>query len=301
MKKYSIAKINKNSFPQAFLDNYFLADGIALKIAIYFLVHGEADVEQLSEELQLKDNQVQRGVQFWLDRGLLTDRDTMLVADEHPAVQTIKEKHDQNWMAQRVLANPEVAALLQESQRVLGREISINESRMLIEMMDDYPYSASDILLVESFWVNRKPSSKVLTETLRTLREMHKLNYLTHSEVERHVQIMEKRDEYYLQVASALKISVDDINRKERKLINECYEQMGYDLSFVQEALLRKEDATIPYIHAVLKDWHKKGYQTISQTRINPVNIASDAPNQAKGQSSWVEEAIASYKKRSER
>ena len=55
-------------------------------------------------------------------------------------------------------------------------------------------------------------------------------------------------------------------------------EDYGYDEAFIGEVLLRKPDAGVPYIHTVLKDWHRKGYATIADTRTAPVNLQPQVP-----------------------
>ena len=79
---------------------------------------------------------------------------------------------------------------------------------------------------------------------------------------------MESRFHNLLLVADLLKSEPSDFSKKERSLVNRIFEEYGYDSDFISEVLTRKPDANIPYISTVLKDWHKKGYTTISDTRL---------------------------------
>ena len=68
-----------------------------------------------------------------------------------------------------------------------------------------------------------------------------------------------------------------------RRRIDQWFEEYGYDEAFIEEALMRKPDAGIPYIHTLMKDWHKKGYASISDTRVAPLNAQPRADNNGKG------------------
>ena len=90
---------------------------------------------------------------------------------------------------------------------------------------------------------------------------------------------MEKHDAYVNEVAKLMFVSPEDFTRRQKKTISSWLDEYSYDISFVSEVLLRKPDATIPYINTVLKNWYKKGYKTVSDTRETPSNITDYKKN----------------------
>ncbi|MBP1554717.1 MAG: DnaD domain protein, partial [Oscillospiraceae bacterium] len=174
----------------------------------------------------------------------------------------------QNQIAVALLGNEEYAVLLQESQRLLGRELSISESRLLIETVTEYGTAVPSLLMLESYWLNTEPVKNVLSRTASTAKEWSELGIRTLEEAEAALTAMENRYSYAKSVASLMKTDVSGFTRKERRLINTIFEDFGYDESFVSEVLTRNPEANLPYISSVLKDWHKKGYKTISDVRL---------------------------------
>ena len=141
---------------------------------------------------------------------------------------------------------------------------------------------------------------KVLTETARTAKEWAELDIRSVETAEHQLQLMETRRSRHSSIAKLLGRADDDLTRSERKRIDEWFEQNGYDEAFVSEVLLRKADAGIPYIHSALKDWHKKGYRSISDTRTSPINIQPEAAVPQSGEGGSLLQRAAARNKRKE-
>ncbi|MBQ4239800.1 MAG: DnaD domain protein, partial [Oscillospiraceae bacterium] len=60
-------------------------------------------------------------------------------------------------------------------------------------------------------------------------------------------------------------------------LIDAIFDKYNYDESFISEVMTRNPEANLPYISAVLKDWNKKGYRTISDVRLNSLSSSAAA------------------------
>lgn len=266
-------KINNNSLPSSVINSFINADGAALKVAIFFLINNKGSFEDISSELNLSDQAIKRSIQFWEDNGLLEIENE--ITEEKP--NTYRLNHDD--MSKAVLLNPEISILLQESQQILGRELPLSESRVLIEIYQTLLPSIYGILNLESFWSTRVPTKKVITETLYSSRTWNNLGIKEDSECEMQIKIMEKHDSYVKEVAKLMSVSPDDFNRRQKNIISSWLDNYSYDSSFIAEVLLRKPDATIPYINTVLKNWYKNGYKTISDTRQTPTNIIDNKTN----------------------
>ena len=264
-------KIINNSLPSSFKSSFVDADGAALKVAIFFLIHNKASIEELSSELALSEQAIKRSIQFWEDNDLLEVDNK---GTEEEKANSYRINHDE--MSKAVLLNPELSILLQESQQILGRELPLSESRVLIEIYQTLLPTVYGILNLESFWSTRLPAKKVITETLHSARTWNSLGIKEEADCENQIKKMERIDTYIKDVAKLMSVSYDEYTRKQKSIISSWLDTYSYDTSFVAEVLLRKPDATIPYINTVLKNWYKKGYKTISDTRETPINISDN-------------------------
>ena len=269
--------------PESFCSRYSETDGPTLKTGIYILLHGFTDTASLCAELGISEDIASRAVKYWNSVGLFDelqsdsgtgDEQKTFESKEVKAVKLEKVKHHmyQTELAVALNGNPAYASLLQESQILLGRELTTSESVSLIELSESTSVAPQLILMVESFWVSHTDKSKILRKTSYTVRDWNKEGINNWNEAERRIELMELREERYESVAKLMDCT-DGFGASERKRIDEWFEKMGYDETFIQEVLLRKGDATIPYIHSVLKDWYSKGYKKVADTRVSPVNI----------------------------
>ncbi|MBR5501474.1 MAG: DnaD domain protein, partial [Oscillospiraceae bacterium] len=234
--------------------------------------------------------------------GLIAEAGEHSYAPAKPETQTLQpaKRHITHTdMATAVLGDPAMAALLQETQRLLGKQLSVSESRLLFELASEHDMPAAVLLLLVSYWSGTAPQKKVLTETARTAKEWAELDIRSVETAEQQLLLMETRRSRQSSVAKLLGRE-DDLTRSERKRIDEWFEQFGYDEAFVSEVLLRKADAGIPYIHSVLKDWHKKGYRSISDTRVAPINIQPEAAMPQSGETGSLLQRAAARNKRKE-
>lgn len=259
-------KIIYNQLPSSVLASYADADGASLKVAIYFLSHVNVSKEELVANLSISEMAADRAINYWIENEFIVSSDS-----ETAAVSGKSLTH--NDMSKAVLQNPEISVLLQESQQILGRELPLSESRILIEIYQNLLPSVYGILNLESYWASKVPGKKVLNETLYSAREWNNLNIKTEEDCEKQIKEMERNYNYIKQVAAVMSADPDSFTRKERKTIISWLVEYDYDPSFVSEVLLRKSDATIPYINTVLKNWNKKGYRTVLDTRDVPSNI----------------------------
>ena len=260
------------SLPGVFARRYASSDGPALKVAVFLMLNGEAEPEFIASSLGMSPEVVKRSLEYWEDAGLLTD-DSQVSPSPAAAPEKRKPRLNHSDMARAVLEDPSLGALLRESQRVLGRELSMSESRLLIEIYEETGLPVPVLLTAEGYWNANAKDGKTLSRMVRTAREWQKLGIDTLPAAECRIELMEQRSRNHARAAKVLGVPEEDLSSSERKRIDQWFEEYGYDEAFIDEVLLRKPDAGIPYIHTVLKDWHKKGYATIADTRTSPVNV----------------------------
>jgi len=278
-----IGKKDNMDFPEAFLQRYRTADSAALKTAVYLMANGSSDEDSLAAELGLSAAAVRRSVDFWTDAGLFGEGTAAPETVAEKPLEKSKRHMRHEEIAVALLGNREIAVLLQETQRLLGRELSSSESRLLVEVSTETGLPTSSILMIESYWKDTEKAKKILTETARTAREWAEKGLTGHDEAEDMLRTMEKRYGYISSAAAVMNKEVSDLTRKEKRQICKIFEEYGYDSSFISEVLLRKPDAGIPYISSVLADWYKKGYRSISDTRLlAPASESSEPVKESK-------------------
>ncbi len=280
---YLAEKIMNNRLPDSFTRNAVSADGASLKVGIYFLQNGKATLDELKEKLNISSNAVIRGVQFWLDNFLISetavmeDRLPQLDPDPSPIKKRPKSALSHEELADAVLSNPDLAILFQESQQILGKELSFSESANLAEIFQEILPSVFAILSIESFWSSRLPGNKVIHETRFTARDWQKMGLTKDDEFEARIAQMEHDQQFLREAAELLGEGPDTMTRSTKNTILSWKEKYLYGTDFIQEVLLRKPDATVPYINTVFKDWNKKGYRRVEDTRDTPVNAVSES------------------------
>lgn len=258
-------------FPESFVKRFASADSAALKVALFIMINGPAEETAISEGLGISPSAVRRSVEFWNEAGLFGEgeADSAVAEDSAPKpVKKVRRHMSQNEIAVALLGNEEYAALLQESQRLLGRELSVSESRLLIETVTEYSLPVPCILMIESYWLSTEKVKNVLNKTAYTVRDWSELGIRAHSEAEAELARMEESYRRAVSVSSLMKTEVTDFTKKDRRMIDRIFDEYGYDEAFISEVLTRKPEANLPYVVSVLKDWKKKGYRTISDVRL---------------------------------
>lgn len=265
-----------NCLPQPLVQGYRTADGPTLKVALYLLSGGSAD--EAEGALGLPTETVERALAYWVGKGLLTQCDdaageenTLNPQIESKPADTATIKKRQKISAKRAseisLYDKNVAALLQEAQSIIGRELDSAESFMLLDTYDGEGVPVDEILTAMAYCVGRcKNQRSVIKMSVRTVTSWWDDGIHGGEAAAEHVRLLELRESREREVATVLSIPCEDITRSQRNIIAKWYEELGYSAAFVKEALARSGKNDIRYINAMLKDWHKKGYRTIKDT-----------------------------------
>ncbi|MCL2538734.1 MAG: DnaD domain protein [Oscillospiraceae bacterium] len=273
-------KYDLSSFPVSFIERYRAADGPALKVALYLLFGNSADAAQIAAELSLPPSTVERSLNFWLLAGLLTE--SLPVADlsakpAKPKVIQAERRIPVTEMAKR-LRNPEIAALLQESQSYLGRTLTQNESERLL-CIYEYDELPVDVILMIVAYSKNKAKRNLIGYIERVAREWKEDEIDTGEKAENHLALLAQRERRYKKIAELLEIDESVFKYKDRQYIDFWFEELGYDAAFAEEAYLRQGNKSIAYINKIMRSWAEKGYKTIKETRSEVSNTAAPAPN----------------------
>ncbi len=280
-------KKEKMEFPESFAARFRTADSAALKVALYIMMNGPTEESSIASALGIPESSVQRSLEFWNNSGLFDDSPAGAeVLKDSPPLKKVRRHMSHSEIAVALNGNADLAVLLQESQKLLGRELSVSESRLLIETVTENGISVPALLMLESYWQDTEKVRNVLNRTARTARSWSEQGIRTIEEAESELARMENSYRRALTAASVMKTDISEFTAKDRRLIDAIFDKYNYDESFISEVLTRNPEANLPYISAVLKDWNKKGYRTISDVRLNSLSSSAAAVTPADTESS---------------
>ncbi len=279
------SQFHPEGFPVSFIERYRTADGPALKVALYLLLGNAADIAQIAEELSLSVPTVERSLDFWLRAGLLKQSDAKEIetgeSAEKKTVAPLVERRIPITKIASSLRNPEVAALLQESQAFLGRTLTQNESERLLCIYEFDELPVEVILMIVAF--SKKNAKRNLISYIeRVAREWKEDGIDSCEKAEKHLKLLATRERRYHSVAEVLGVDIAVFKYKERQYIDQWHEEIGYDATFAEEAFLRHNNNSVSYLNKILRSWAQKGYRTIKETREEVTNTAAPVPERRK-------------------
>ena len=135
---------NPISLPDVFLNRYRSADSAALKVALYLFEYKTAEEKEICEALNLSENIVKRSLDYWQSAGLFSESTSVKPIPTKP-IEPVKRHLNHSDIASAVLNDKSISMILQETQNLLGRELSFSESRLLVETMQDTEFDADKI------------------------------------------------------------------------------------------------------------------------------------------------------------
>lgn len=300
-------QVNGESLPKALRERYRVADGPALKVAL-FLLCANASVSQaeISSALSMPAEVVSRSLAFWIKEGLVKELSSKesslekkpLAASQKPLSYVDRPPLSLDEISEISLRNPDVSVLVRESQSLMGRTLDSNESRLLLEIFEYDRLPVDVILTLVAFCAPRaKSTRKIIANASRLAEELNELGINTIELVNSHIRLLELREKRENEVAAALLLTDKSFSRSAKTHIARWYEEYGYDVAFVKEAYLRTGNNSVPYISAILKSWYNNGYRTLKDTQAEISN--ADAPvskTRERGENSLIKRALTKRK-----
>lgn len=275
--------------PNTLRERYRMADGPAIKVALFLLFGGEGDEDIIADALSMPSATVRRSLSFWHKAGLMTDDPEKVKARPAAAAKPAPVKDERKPLtpariSEMSLHDPDIAVLLQEAQNFLGRTLDSNESRLLLEVFE-YDELPVDVILMIVAWCTPRAKSvrSVVGMTARTARKWREEGITSAAKAEAHLRLLEQREQREQQVACALELETADFNAIQRAYIARWFEEYEYDIEFVKEAYIRSGNNSVNYINALLKGWNQEGYRTLRDVAMSPGNAPAPGRKKKKG------------------
>lgn len=267
------------TLPPSVVERYASADAAALKTAFFLLQYGKADEATLCERLRLAPETAARSLSFWASAGLVREGD----APKKPHMTSSE-------LARRTLENEELKVLFREAQRLVGDTLSHAETVSLAELYEYDGINLETLLTCVAYSVERAERGRLFSYIKRSAAEWKRAGIDTIDKAEAHILKMNAARKREQAVAAALSVSPDSFKLKDRRLISKWFEEYGYDEKFAAEAVLRSGKTDIPYLDAIIKSWHEKGFETVKETRAAGGN--APVPTSKKNKGSFFDDAL---------
>ena len=172
--------------------------------------------------------------------------------------------------------DPAFAAVLAEGARVIGRNLSSNDTRVLFGVYDYLRLPPEVIVMLlnycaeqyaERYGTSRRPSARAIE---KLAYEWARLEILTLEQAEAYIAAQKERRGELGQIKTLLNIYGRELTATEEKYINSWLE-----MGFREDAIAIAYDRTLtqtnalkwPYMNKILLSWHEKGLHTAQEIK----------------------------------
>ena len=284
-----------------------LAGAVQLKVLLWMLRHaGEPlEAETIASALGLQRADICDAMLYWqeaglvrLDEGTAKPAQANAVSDpagqkdlfgnsiktpaispepESPAmpqepekphhVMSRPQKPDNVFVARRINESPEIAFLVQETQRILGRLISDGDSATLLMIHDDFGLPTDVILMLIQYAVSMEKGNMRYIEKVAINWADEEI--FTHEKAVEKLQRLAEVKKAWGLVEKAVGIPHRSPTSREDAYASRWVLEWKFSAAMIREAYERTVDRTgkfsTGYMNRILERWHKEGISTPEQ------------------------------------
>ncbi len=273
--------------PTAVVDDYIkLASGANLKVLLYMLRNGSADIEQICADLNLTDETVEDSFVFWEQLGIINTGDktedtapiikpkkmpTPVTVEKTSATVPVKSATDYSpahLMPTEIDAiikkNDELGFLSQQIQVSFSRPLTYSEQNLLIWMHQTLGFKAEIILTLCEYCANCGKANARYIESVANSWFSAEINTLEKANNE--VNRLNAKKSYINSICSMLRLASYP-SSNQRKII-----ENWQTLDIADELVMLAYDRTIdsigslkfPYMNKILLNWNTNGLKSVA-------------------------------------
>lgn len=275
--------------PNQLLDKYLkLASEYQLKALLYILRNGgQSSSAEIAKALGQTASDIDDLLDFWSEEGVLAVNGETVTPVPQPAVtEEIHKTNETKSSAKEKLSPPrlspkdvvicireskDIATLLDQAQRVLGRTISHAEQEMLINMVNYYGLPVEVILMILEFYRCEKKRGKSIG--INYINSMAKNwsdeGIVTVTAAEEKLREIEQSDRLWNEIVAITGIKHRRPTVNQRKMVSSWF--ADFDITMISLASdLMKENIPEPrlaYMDSIIKKWRKNGITNPAQVK----------------------------------
>lgn len=190
------------------------------------------------------------------------------------------EKPDGVFLANRMASSSEIAALMQETEFILGRPLSPGLSSTLLYMHDDCGLPTDVIIMLVQYAKEQGKDNTHYIES--TGRAWAQEGILSHEKAEQKLRYLDESAKAWRLVERALGISHRRPTAREMQFCARWVLTWHFEEAMLREAYERCINATgklnFTYIDRILERWQREGVRTLSQAQQEASARTQQAP-----------------------
>ena len=314
---YTVAFQNWNSVfavPAALVDEHIkLAGAAQLKVILWVLRQGGQPftAESVSKALHLRKEDTEEAIQYWVEAGFFSSDGSepetqasdkkgispFVPEPEEPAkkepsaslpVQR-KPRPTGIYLSERITQSEEIAFLMQEAQRILGRTISPALSGTLVAAHDDYGLPIEVIVMLLMY---AKEIGKCHTHYIdAAARGWSEEGIFTHDLAEQKIRQLSELTRTWHKIETALGMTHRAPSSKEEQYVRRWTMEWRFSVEMIREAYDRCADATgklsFGYMNKILERWQKNNIRTVEAAREEAKKRSAKKASQAAGERTY--------------
>lgn len=262
-----------------------LASENQLKVLLYVLRNNGENLTEKSvgEQLNIAEGDVKDAVSFWIDRGVLSTQGDIPQgekpekSDQQPVEVKKKprplsrvQKPDSIFVSRRINEDNELAALVQETQVILGKPISNGDTATLV-MLHDTDGLPCDVLMMLIQYCH-----SIGKDNMRYIEKMAVSwaaeEITTIQRAEEKITNLEKYGEAWNRVAMIFGIQNSGSPTKaQQENANRWINEWHFSDEMLREAYERcvnkKNSFNITYTNGILKNWNKRNITSLKELK----------------------------------
>lgn len=277
--------------PATVVDDYIrVSSGENLKILLFFLRNADKvlTAEQVAKALALTENQVEDGLAYWKQRGLLAENNGELTPSEGTVQKqetTAPQVKSEQSSLQKIIINKtpqftpkEIAAtvrgnsqadlLFKYCEKMFGRPLKRNEQNMLMIILEDVCMSAEVAMVMIEYCFSIEKISPAYIRTLAVDWADSGINTIEKAEERvielKSLQSAEARFRKMFSITSAF-------SKAQREMLETwinkyCFSDEMIDAAY-QSSLDNTGKLSFPYMNKCLTRWHDEGFTKPEQVQ----------------------------------
>lgn len=317
--------------PNALVDHHLkLAGGAQLKVLLWILRHaGEAiQAEDISRALNMELPDVKDAVNYWVETGLLASSGTTLspAGTQSQAAGTPAPIHEPEpqpepaapppepqaepssimispprpagvFLAERIQESAEIAFLMQEAQRILGRAISPALSSILLSACDDYGLPVDVVIMLLAYVKSIGKTNSNYIEAIIKNWSAEEIN--THEKAQEKLCQLSQVAQAWRNIESTFGIEHRTPSMREEQFANRWICEWKFSSQMLREAYDRCVDSigkrNLKYIDQILERWHKEGIRTPQQAFWEKTEKAAQRQSEAEPKRTYDMDAYENF------
>lgn len=290
--------------PVALTDKYLkMASEYQLKAILYILRNGgQSDSSSIAKALGQTVGDIDDLLEFWVEEGVVSTNASSVKTDVVQTQQQVEPAKPVREILSPPTLTPKdivafsredenIAFLLGDAQRVLGRTISHAEQEMLVNMVHYYGLKVEVVLMILEFYRSEKEKGKSIgisyVNTMAKNWAEEGIDSIASAEMK--LEDIKRSDRVWNEILSITGIRHKRPTAKQREMIDRWFND--FDITMITLAAdIMKENIPEPklaYMNTILNKWKKKGISS-------PVQVKAEQEEFSKQKQSKSDDKIKS-------